>query len=139
MQAVNTAFINEGDTVALFRDEKRVERLFTAGLPFFHEDFETVVQGWPEGGKSYHGLLENRRFWEDWLAPWVEYRQELWKPIDVGERILLIVNDFGRREGSTQEVKIDGAAIWTFRDGKIARFEAFTDRAEALRAVGLEA
>jgi hypothetical protein len=28
--------------------------------------------------------------------------------------------------------------VWTFRDGKIARFDIYEDRAEALKAVGLE-
>jgi ketosteroid isomerase-like protein len=52
--------------------------------------------------------------------------------------VLLIVEDFARREGSTQEVKIDGSAVWSFRDGKIARFEAYADRSEAWEAIGLE-
>jgi len=28
--------------------------------------------------------------------------------------------------------------VWTFRDGKIARLDIYEDRAEALKAVGLE-
>lgn len=47
--------------------------------------------------------------------------------------------DLGRREGSTQEVELLGAAVWTIRNGKIVRAEFYPDRAEALEAVGLEA
>ena len=30
------------------------------------------------------------------------------------------------------------AAVWTVRDGKVARVEFYTDRAAALEAIGLE-
>ena len=36
-----------------------------------------------------------------------------------------------------QEVKVDGSAVWTVRDGKIARAEFFTHRADAFQAAGL--
>jgi ketosteroid isomerase-like protein len=138
VQALTTAFANEGDAVALLRDEERVDRLFTAGHPLFHEDFETVMRGWPQGEKSYHGLLENRRFWQDWLAPWVEYRQEVWKTIDLGDRVLVLFHDFGRRKDSTHEIRGETAGIWTVRDGQVARAEFFLTADEALKAAGLE-
>jgi ketosteroid isomerase-like protein len=50
----------------------------------------------------------------------------------------MIVEDSARREGSTQEIKIDGASVWSFRDGRIARFEAYADRSDAREAIGLE-
>jgi hypothetical protein len=40
--------------------------------------------------------------------------------------------------GSTQEVKEAPAGAWTVRDGRIARAEFYTDRAEARQAMGLE-
>ena len=136
--AVNTAFADEGDAVALFRDEDRVDRMFAAASALFHEDFETVVRGWPEGERSYHGLLENQRFWEDWLAPWVEYRQEAWKAIDLGDSVLVLFHDYGRRQDSTREVRGETAGIWTVRDGRVARAEFFLSPEEAFRAAGLE-
>ena len=56
VQAVNAAFAAEGDAVALFRDEERVDRLFTAGMPLFREDFETVVPGVARRGEDVSGL-----------------------------------------------------------------------------------
>ncbi len=138
VHAVNTAFANEGDAVALLRDEQRWDALFTAGLPLFHEDFETVVRGWPAGKMTYPGLRGQRRFWEDWLAPWVEYRQELWRTVDLGDRVLVLFHDFGRREDGMREIRGETAGIWTVRDGKIARMEFFLSPDEALKAVGLE-
>lgn len=40
-------------------------------------------------------------------------------------------------ERAMQEVKVDGSAVWTVRDGKIARAEFFTHRADAFQAAGL--
>jgi ketosteroid isomerase-like protein len=37
----------------------------------------------------------------------------------------------------TAEVSIRGAAVWTVRDGKIARASFYPNREDALRAVGL--
>jgi ketosteroid isomerase-like protein len=58
--------------------------------------------------------------------------------IDAGDRVLVIANDWARREGSAQEIKIDGASVWSFRDARIARFEAYAERSEAQEAIGLE-
>ena len=35
------------------------------------------------------------------------------------------------------EVELKGSAVWTVRDGRVARAEFFTDRSEALDAVEL--
>jgi ketosteroid isomerase-like protein len=138
VQALVMAFINEGDLVALWRDERRLARLFTPWAPRFHEHFETVVRGWPAGENSYPGVLAQRSFWADWLAPWVEYRQELWKTIDLGDRALLLFHEFGRRKDMTQEIRGETAAIWTIRDSRFTRAEFFLSQGEALKAAGLE-
>jgi ketosteroid isomerase-like protein len=36
-------------------------------------------------------------------------------------------------------VKNDRAAIWTVRDGKVARFDAYANRSDALKTAGLGA
>lgn len=50
--------------------------------------------------------------------------------------MLLLTHDYGRQAGALQEVKVDGSAVCTIRDGKIARAEFFTHRADALQAAG---
>jgi ketosteroid isomerase-like protein len=89
------------------------------------------------GGKTYTGLDGFRESWLDWLAPWAEYRTEVKEAIDCGERVLLLQSSSGRLEGSTKEVKLAPAVVYTVRDGKIARFEPYADPADALEAVGL--
>jgi ketosteroid isomerase-like protein len=126
------------DFAQLLRDDNSWAAEANAMEPFFHQDFETVAPGVPGTENTYLGLDGLRAAWLAWVAPWASYRTETKEAFDAGDRVLLIVNDFGRREGSTEEVKVDGAAVWTFRNGKIARFEAYADRSEAREAIGLE-
>jgi ketosteroid isomerase-like protein len=126
----------DDDFVQLIRDDEMWARLAEAVAPFVHAGAETARPGLP-GGKTYTGLDGFRESWLDWLAPYAEYRTEVEEAIDCGERVLLLQRSSGRLEGSPKEVKLAPAVVYTVRDGKIARFEPYADRAEALRAVGL--
>jgi ketosteroid isomerase-like protein len=126
----------DDDFAQLIRDDEMWAQLAEAVAPFVHAEAETVRPGLP-GGRTYTGLDGFRESWLDWLAPYAEYRTEVEEAIDCGERVLLLQSSSGRLEGSTKEVKIAPAVVYTVRDGKIARFEPYADRAEALEAVGL--
>jgi ketosteroid isomerase-like protein len=126
----------DDDFAQLIRDDETWAQLAEAVAPFVHAEAETVRPGLP-GGRTYTGLDGFRESWLDWLAPYAEYRTEVEEAIDCGERVLLLQSSSGRLEGSTKEVKIAPAVVYTVRDGKIARFEPYADRAEALEAVGL--
>jgi ketosteroid isomerase-like protein len=127
---------SDDDFVQLIRDDERWAQLVDAVAPFVHARAETARPGLP-GGKTYTGLAGFRESWLDWLAPYAEYRTEVEEAIDCGERVLLLQNSSGRLAGSTKEVKLAPAVVYTVRDGKIARFEPYADRADALEAVGL--
>jgi len=124
------------DIAPLFRDDKMWAALVEVVEPLVHPDFEcTATLLGP--ATTYEGVDGFRAFWLDWIAPWVTYRSETEKTFDLGDRVLQFSREFGRREGSTEEVKGSNAAVWTFRDGKIVGFDAYADRAVALNAVGL--
>jgi ketosteroid isomerase-like protein len=126
----------DDDFVRLIRDDELWAQLAQAVAPFVHADAETARPGLP-GGKTYIGLDGFRESWLDWLAPYAEYRTEVEEAIDCGDRVLLLQSSSGRMAGSTKEVKLAPAVVYTVRDGKIARFEPYADRARALEAVGL--
>ena len=123
--------------VPRFRDDSLWAKQAEDLAPFVRSDFECV---WYQFGSEncYASLDGLRDFMLDWTAPWVTYRIEIEEPIDLGERVLMLNRDRGRRVGSTQEVEGRLAAPWTICDGKIARLDAYNTRAEALKAVGLE-
>ena len=125
------------DFVPLYRDDSLWAEQARDLAPFVQADFACV---WHQFGseRRYAGLDGLRAFMLDWMAPWVAYRVEIEEAIDLGERVLMLNRDRGRRVGSTQEVEGRLAALWTICDGKIARLDAYNTRAEALKAVGLE-
>ncbi len=53
-----------------------------------------------------------------------------------GGRVLVLSTERGVGRGSGIVLEHHPAAIWTVRDGLVTRFQAFGDRAEALRALG---
>jgi ketosteroid isomerase-like protein len=125
------------DIAHMFRDDAIVEAVATTLAPLLHPDFEAAVVDALRGETTYRGFDGLRELWLDWLSPWEAYRTELEEARDLGDRVLLLVHDFGRREGSTREVVLNSATVWTLRDGKIARAEFFAIRSDAFKAAGL--
>src|SRR4051812_13773165 len=123
------------DLVALFREEAGAARLLDALGPFLHDDFAISGVGIQTGDRL--GLTGLTTGWADWLEPWESYRTEIEDVIDAGDDVVVLVRDYGRRPGMTAEVSLLGAAVWTVRDGKLARARFYPNREDALRAVGL--
>jgi uncharacterized protein len=123
------------DLVAMFRDEAA---LMDTLSPFFHEDVEIVGPTFVAGeGVRFVGLEGLRAGWLDWLEPWESYRVEVEDLIDAGDEVVVLVRDYGRRTGMTVEASVVSGAVWTVRDGRVARVAFYLNRSEALEAVGL--
>ena len=123
----------DADLVALFRND----RSFAQGISvLLTDDFESVAV-FPAETRTHAGPEGFRKTWLDWLEPWATYRSSIDELIDVGNRVVLLLRDYGRRKGMDAEVELIGASICTFREGKIARWEDYIDRAQALEAAGL--
>jgi ketosteroid isomerase-like protein len=126
------------DLVALFRDDATAAVVMEALSPSFHEDVEIIAPTFVAGrGVRFAGLDGLRAGWLDWLEPWESYRVEIEDLIDAGDEVVVLPRDYGRRAGTAAEVSVMGAAVWTVRDGKIARVAFYLNRSEALEAVGL--
>ena len=86
-------------------------------------------------GRGLDGLLA---VWRDWLAPYEAYSAEVEDFVDIDDdRVLVLNRDRARLRGSGSDIELDTGAIWTLRDGKIARIEFHVKRAGALKAAGL--
>jgi ketosteroid isomerase-like protein len=85
----------------------------------------------------YHGHEGVRRFWRDWLSAFERLDFELEELIDAGDRVLAVIHQ--RAVGRLSHIAFDDRvfAVWTLRDGKVARMRAYLDRDEALEAAGL--
>ena len=103
----------------------------------FHDDVEWSM---PHPGGEARGLAEVGAFWRDYESTWTDRVLEVEevRPLD-DERVLVFFRETAVGRASGVETAASPAAIWTLRDGKVARFQAWIDRAHALRAAGLEA
>jgi ketosteroid isomerase-like protein len=126
------------DMIALWNDDSPGGVMMQSWAPVLAPDFVSIkhVPGAePDVAKGMHGL---RAGWLDWLAPWASYRAEVEEMIDLEERVVSVICDYGRREPDSPEVALKSAAVWTVHDGRIVRVEFYTGgRAEALKAAGL--
>ena len=125
------------DVAELVREDAQWAAWASNVIPFLGSDFHCVQHEFG-GEKTYDGPDAIRAFMLNWVAPWAAYRVEIEKAIDLGERVVLLNNDRGRRDGSTLEVRGRLTAIWTLREGKLTRLDAYANRQEGLAAVGLE-
>ncbi len=125
------------DLVALFRNDEMQAAWVQLATPVFHRDVECAVHVIDAPAVADVGLDGMRRAWLEWLAPWVSYRSTLNQLIDANDRVVALVRDYGRRVADGPEVEMIAAAVWTVREGKVARIDFYADRAAALEAVGL--
>ena len=72
-----------------------------------------------------------------WKAEWDDYKVMPEEFVDRGDRVVVRVRLRGRGRGSGVEIDARFYDVYTLRDGKIVRMDQFTERAEALEAVGL--
>jgi len=132
------SLVREDDLVQLYReDHDRAGAARRASEPHFHPDFECVRHDVP-GGEVYIGFDGLQAWYLDWLAPWAEYRTVINEFIDCGDQVLTLQRSSARLHGSTREVSMDVATVFTMRKGKIARWEIYPSHAEAPKAVGLK-
>jgi hypothetical protein len=129
----------EVDLVTLFGDDDVAAQLIEAVGPLFDPGFFSVQHAPGAEPATHHGLDGFRASWLDWLAPWASYRTEIEELIDLGDRVVAVVCDYGRREPGAPEVALHTATVWTVHDGRIVREDSYPGgRAEALAAVGLD-
>ena len=86
---------------------------------------------------AYHGHDGLRKFFADNDESFDVFEPDFREVRDLGDRILAVGSIHIRARGSTVETDIPVAGIFTFRRGKLLRWEDFRERRLALEAVGL--
>jgi ketosteroid isomerase-like protein len=76
---------------------------------------------------------------EQWASAFEGLRVRVEEIIDGGDRVVLVAHHQGRGRKSGVEVDTRFYEVYTLRKGKVSRVDEFTERAEALEAVGLNA
>jgi len=86
----------------------------------------------------YEGAQGADDFFAEWGSACDDWEVEIEALHDLGDKVLAIVKQRGRSKLSGVPVEMLMAMLWTFRDGKEARMDMYSDPSEALKAVGLE-
>jgi ketosteroid isomerase-like protein len=84
--------------------------------------------------RGHEGVRES---WERWLENFEEYGFEVERMLDCGDRVLVFAREEGRGSLSGATISQRIYVVYTFRSGKIARYEEFYEEQEALEAAGL--
>ena len=74
-----------------------------------------------------------RPYW----GTWDDYHLDAEELFDAGSSVVGVVRERGRGKGGGVPFDRRWAQVWTFSRGRIIRWEHYTDKAEALEAVGL--
>jgi uncharacterized protein len=116
----------------------QVNRTFPAHLatPDFVWDM-SHFDGWPEQ-QVYEGADGAEDFLAEWGSAWDDWQLEIEALHDADDKVVAIVHQRGRSKISGTPVEMMMAHVWTFRDGKEARMDMYSDPSEALKAAGLE-
>jgi ketosteroid isomerase-like protein len=125
-------------------DVETLERIYTEWAKGYFWSFESfdpeVRTRWAtevpdlEGSSGIDGLEELLR---SWLLAWESCRIEAEEFHDAGEEVVVFVRVLGRGSGSSADVEMENAHVWTMRDGRAMSIRAYTDRERALREIGL--
>jgi len=88
----------------------------------------------PEAG-VYRGRAEIRSFLDSFLESWDEFHQETEELIGGDGQVLVLLRSRSRGRGSGVSVEARYAHLWTMRDGRGVRVDAYYDSDEALAAL----
>jgi ketosteroid isomerase-like protein len=104
-----------------------VHERFELHLPPVYPDTQ-VFRG-PDGLKRW--VVKTREVWGEW-------RFEVERFIDMGERVVVLVHLVAEGGQSGVRLERDTAHVWTIGDGRVTCCEVYLDRAEALKVLGLK-
>jgi len=109
-------------------------------LPFVDAGIEWLeVEGVPDStGTEIHGQAQVRSMLESLYETWEHYRLEPEEIRAVGkDRVVAVLREVARGRASGVDVASRWGYVITFRDGQLARVEAYRDPDHALEAAAL--
>jgi ketosteroid isomerase-like protein len=102
-----------------------------------HEQIEVHDHDIMDAGE-YRGHEGFRRWLTDWASAWSSFSMDPEEFIDAGERVVVVLRMRATGRGSGVDVERQDAIVFEVRDDMIVRVDYYNNRAQALKAVGLE-
>jgi ketosteroid isomerase-like protein len=88
-------------------------------------------------GRVFQGLDGMRKYRSELREIWGDYDLEPLEYIDLGAHVMTVARLVGRGVASGFPIDQPIIALWTIKDGKLARATIFASKEEALEVVGL--
>lgn len=108
-------------------------------LELIHPEFEATVPPElsvePDTYRGHEGMM---RYFAAFEGAMQDVRFEAEEMIDAGDQVFVAMRLTAKGEGTGIEVQQVAYQVWTIRDGKALRVEAFAEESDALEAAGLE-
>ncbi|MGI9020782.1 MAG: nuclear transport factor 2 family protein [Solirubrobacterales bacterium] len=104
----------------------------------YDDDSELVIHGdLPIGTGPWTGGKAIARAYGEWQDIWAEHRRVPQEVVDLGGRLVVVLDDKGMGAASGVPVNRQFFDLVTLDEGRISRHEVFLDREEGMRAAGL--
>ena len=122
-----------------------VRRMYEAAnrrdLDAYFEDVDPEIEfhlsgAFPDLEAVYRGRAGVQKFFEQFAEPWEELSVEPNRIFDLDTRVLVLFH-FRARGRDGIEVQLPLAHMWTMREAKAVRMDAYSDQRKALEAAGL--
>ena len=103
------------------------------------ENVEWDVSGLRASGlpDTYYGPDGVREFFRTWIGAFADWGYEADEVIDAGNSVVVQVHQWGRGKGSGIRVEHRFCQVWTLRNRKVVRLQAFPQKDLAFEAAGL--
>lgn len=96
----------------------------------------TTFRGWPDAAE-YRGVDEFLEFFRQWSEPYDAWTIEVEDARGAGERVVAVVRQRGRLEGTDSWVEARYGALYTIENGRIKRVQWYATPEEAFEAAGI--
>ena len=135
--------MSEADNVEITR--RGLERWMSAGATadgvpaeLYHEDVEWDLSAaplvdLPTRGSGRDELL---RLFGRYLSGWRDYRAEVAELIGAGDDVIIVLHETVSIGASDTPLEREIFHVYTYRDGRVARWRLYETREEALAATG---
>jgi len=99
-------------------------------------DSQVELAEWPDGPEAriYHGRDGVREAVANWRESWERMEVEIAELTEVGDRVLVTLDQRFTGKESGLEMAITSTNVFTVRDSRISRIQLFTNRDAALAA-----
>ena len=114
--------------------EAFLEALPAMAAAVFDPEVEWIEAPERVDARTFHGIDGIVESFRRWLEDFDEYTFVGERYEDHGDRVLVAARESGRGSGSGASIESEIYSVWTFKDGKILRFEEFYEEAAARKA-----